>query len=454
MTIVNGAIGAAAPRVAISRESAYVAYFALVAVYFLIFPIWRAQFPLEIWLTEGFNAYWQDAALGGTLYPSADSLTGNNYPPLSFYAVALLGKLFGDNLYVGRVLSVLGLLAVAGEVFLCCRILTVNAIGAAIGALWYVAIMAHNSTIYVGTNDPQIAGQAIMGAGLVWFLSRDRERHSVAPALLLMVAAGFWKHNMVAIPATAIGWLLINRRGVRAILLSGAAVLAGLFVCRLIFGPDFFANLLMPRAYRFGGVLANVGHLQWSAPALAVWAFWAFRNRSAPAAHFTALHISSGLVSCLVQWTGDGVSGNAEFDFLIAVGIGLGVAFAGISARGRAITTVVLLMRLLLTDRQESALVLFSSEFRSYYYVGAQAVAAEARQVAAIPGDVFCTNKLVCRFAGKRFAADDFKTEQMVATGQVSAAELAALMADKSVTVKENGSATRSAPNRSIGRYF
>jgi hypothetical protein len=37
---------------------------------------------------------------------------------------------------------------------------------------------------------------------------------------------------------------------------------------------------------------------------------------------------------------------------------------------------------------------------------------------ALIPGDVFCTNKVVCRLANKRFVVDDFKTEQMIATGQ------------------------------------
>src|SRR5258708_497815 len=35
-------------------------FFGCFAIYFLIWPIWRAQFPLEIWLTEGWNAYLQD----------------------------------------------------------------------------------------------------------------------------------------------------------------------------------------------------------------------------------------------------------------------------------------------------------------------------------------------------------------------------------------------------------
>ena len=452
MAIVS--TGAVAPPLRLSRSVVYVAIFALVAAYFLIFPIWRAQFPLEIWLTEGFNAYWQDAAIGGKLYPSAESLTGNNYPPLSFFAVGALGALLGDNLYVGRALSIVGLLCVGGEIFLCCRILTGNAWGAAIGALWYVAIMAHNSVVYVGANDPQIAGEAIMGAGLAWFLVLDRARLSTTPALLVMVIGGFWKHNMIAIPLTAVVWLTIHRRGYWSILLSAVATVAGLVVCRLLFGQEFFRNLLMSRAYRLGGVLANIGHLQWCAPALAIWAAWATTNRGRVPAQFTMLHVSAGLASCLIQWTGDGVSGNAEFDLLLALGIGIGAALKGLRPSYGTAAIAVLLVRLLATDRQESALVLFGSDFRSYYSSGTRAFRAEVAKVAAIPGDVFCTNKLVCRLAGKRFIVDDFKTEQMAATGKMTAEEVAMVIAEAGVTVVQNSDATRSAPETSLRRIM
>ncbi|GAH71182.1 unnamed protein product, partial [marine sediment metagenome] len=37
------------------RAWGYFGVFGLVAGYFLIWPVWRAQFPLEIWPTEGWN---------------------------------------------------------------------------------------------------------------------------------------------------------------------------------------------------------------------------------------------------------------------------------------------------------------------------------------------------------------------------------------------------------------
>ena len=106
------------------------------------------------------------------------------------------------------------------EIFLVVRILAGGITGAAIGALWYAAITAHHSELYVGTNDPQLAGEAIMGAALVWLLARHRDGRSVYAPLLLMVIAGFWKHNAIAIPLTAVVWLLCATAAARYALCS------------------------------------------------------------------------------------------------------------------------------------------------------------------------------------------------------------------------------------------
>ena len=66
----------------------HIALIASIAAYFLIFPVYRGVFFLEIAPNESWNAYHQDAALGaGPLYPAADTLVINNYPPLSFYLI-------------------------------------------------------------------------------------------------------------------------------------------------------------------------------------------------------------------------------------------------------------------------------------------------------------------------------------------------------------------------------
>ena len=192
---------------------------------------------------------------------------------------ALIGKLAGiDNLFAGRALSLVALASIAVEIFAAVRLLAGGSLGATVGALWYLAIMARNSTVYIGTNDPQLAGLAIMGAGLVYFLSLCRRDRSPIPALLLMVAAGFWKHNNIAIPLAAIVWLFIdrNRQAYWATLAVGAAAALGLAACAALFGLDLFHNLLANRNYAWSNVLGNIGHLQWPALALLFWVAWAW----------------------------------------------------------------------------------------------------------------------------------------------------------------------------------
>ena len=55
----DGAAFGARERV---RSSVYLVLLSFAAIYFVIWPIWRAQFLIEIWPTEGWNAYLQDAA--------------------------------------------------------------------------------------------------------------------------------------------------------------------------------------------------------------------------------------------------------------------------------------------------------------------------------------------------------------------------------------------------------
>src|SRR5260370_38331844 len=55
---------------------------------------------------EGWNAFQAARAIGtGPLYSVPQALTGNNYPPLSFYLVGWAGGLLGGPIGAGRVFS-------------------------------------------------------------------------------------------------------------------------------------------------------------------------------------------------------------------------------------------------------------------------------------------------------------------------------------------------------------
>ena len=241
--------------------------------------------------------------------------------------------------------------------------------------------------------------------------------------------------------------------------------MAGLLLCTAIYGRAFADNLFAPREYSFDHVVGHLGHLQWSALALAIWACWAWSARTTAAAGFTTLHVGIALFACLLQWFGHGVGRNAEFDLIIALGIGIGVAFERIEtsllaqrigvARSRDLLLVLLVLRLVVSDRQGSALVLLSPEFRSSLHAAEQAVRADAGRVASVPGDVFCSNKVVCRTAGKAFAVDEFKMEELVATGRASEDDISKLLRDRQIVVfTSDRNTTGSAIDTSLSRAW
>ena len=428
-----------------------VALLMLLALYFLVWPVWRIPFPIEIAQNEGWNAYHADAAIaGGTLYPSPHTLIVNNYPPLSFYALGWLGKLFGDPLYVGRALSLLATIGLGALIARVVRQLGGGGAGAAIAGIWFVATMARSYNRFVGMNDPQLAGHLLMVAALSWFLARRQAGKSAEPPILLMVLAGFWKHNIIAVPATALAWLWLTdwRRAWRPTLLGAAAAVLGLAICVAVYGDVFIANLLTPRPWRLMRAVVGIGRSQWILPALVIWAIWAWSERKTFAARFTSLYIGVAFAAFLAQWTGEDILDNAQFDLVIATAVGLGMAFdrAGASAFARrfgapaARTTIVLVLalRLVATLRIEPFLVLFDPAYRAEFHVNAAAARADARRVAAIPGPVACDYKIICRMAGKPFVYDDFRADMLILSGAAHGLDAQGLIRQHGITYFQN----------------
>jgi len=406
---------------------------AVLAALFLVWPVWRAFLPLEIWGNEGWNAYHADAVLrGGMLYPPPGGLVANNYPPLSFYIVAALSRLFGDPLYVGRALSILATLGIGVAASMVVRRFGGSRAASLLAGLWFVATMARFFEFYVGMNEPQLLNLALMAAGFAWFFKRHAEGRAVEPAVLLMVLAGFIKHNFIALPAVALIWLALDNRrlALRAALIGAAAAALGLAICSFMFAPYFVADMLMPRTYHFARALSTLGRLQFILPAMVLWAIWAWAERRTKSARLTTLLIGIALPLCLLQKSGAGVDENAQFELIFATAVGVGIAYDGLLrdplrtgwSRERISLVVlgILIVRLLLSSRLEFAYVLASPHYRALAAENAAVTRAEAARVAAIPGPVACQNLVVCRMAGKPFVYDHFWVTQLVETGRMS----------------------------------
>src|SRR5437764_273003 len=306
---------------------------AALAALFLVWPVWRAFFPMEIWGNEGWNAYHADEAMRGAgLYPPPDGLVANNYPPLSYYLLGWLGRVFGDPLYVGRALSLLATLATGAAAVFVVRHFGASRVGGLLAGFWFVATMARFFEFYVGMNEPQLLNLAVMAAGFAWFWKRRADGRAVEPAVLVMVLAGFIKHNFITLPLVALIWLWLDdwRLGLRAALVGGAAAAVGLAICALLFAPYFVADMLMPRTYHLARAFSTLGRLQYILPAMALWAIWAWVESRSHAARFTALLIGIALPLCLLQKSGAGVDENAQFELIFATAVGVGVAYDGL----------------------------------------------------------------------------------------------------------------------------
>jgi len=408
----------------------------LAALYFA-WPVWRAFLPLEIDVNEPWNAYHaDDACAGRTLYPDPDGLVANNYPPLSFYIVGAIASATFDAVYVGRMLSLMATAATALAVGCCIRQFGGSRTSALLAAIWFLATMARFFDTYVGMNDPNLLALAIMVWALVWLVRSRRNSGAVIAAILVMVVAGFIKHNLFAIPVTALCWLAMNDRrlALRAALVGGVAAALGLALCSAVYGEAFFRQLLMPREYSLAQALAGLGRLQWIAPALAIFAVWAWHERKGEAVRFATIFVAVAFVFHFMQKFGAGVHDNAQFELAVAAAIGLGLAFDRIIAipavrrwgidRGRFAIILILIARLLASSCASPYLLVASPGFRANLRQQVAVMNAETERIAAIPAPVACSVMSVCRRAGKPFVFDAFAVDQRVKTGNLSKEEL------------------------------
>ena len=340
---------------------------------------WRATLPMEIDVNEPWNAYQVDSLLAGRpLYPSPDSLVCNNYPPLSYYCVAAIAlATSADAILIGRVLSLLATLAAAAAVGIAVLQGGASRSCAWLAALWFLATIARFFDLFVGMNYPHIVSLALMLWALVWLVGRQRNGRAVEPAILLMVLAGFYKHSLWAVPATALCWLALSdrRRAIRAAAVGAGAAALGLVLCRWIYGDAFFGQLLWPRHCSLGRAVNSLGRLQWIAPALVVSLLWAWDQRGDKAARFILLFVAAAFATHFLQQCGDGLWDNSVFELLAAVAIGLGLGLDRVTTirafrrwraeRATALIVSIAVARLLASDGTIPYRLIFSPELRA-----------------------------------------------------------------------------------------
>jgi len=273
---------------------------------------------LPLNFNEGWNAYHAaDVAAGRPLYPDPAGQFFTNYPPLSFYVIAPIGRLLGDQMLAGRLVSLVSLAAWVALVAVVARRLRCSRTASIFGAIVIAVSMFVFSDFYVGVNDPQILGHAVQLLGVALLLRGRRTMGALAVAAVFLAAGVFIKNNLIALPLAAAVWLWFTDRGnARRLAVFGAiAGLAGIALCFAAFGPRFAEQVLSPRGY----IPAKAFLMSWQwirrmILPLAVTGWLAWRSAQDQNAVFGIVYAAISIILGLTFAGGEGVYWNTMFD--------------------------------------------------------------------------------------------------------------------------------------------
>jgi len=385
---------------------------------------------------EGWNAYHAEAVFSERpLYPAADALFPNNYPPLSFVLIAWLARGLGDPIRVGRLLSVAALFVIAVEIGWLARLATGSTRLGGFAAFLFVALMGACFGDYVGMNDPQLMAHALMLGGLV-LVAGGQSWLRLAGAALLIGVGGLVKHSPVALPLAITGWLFGRDRRAfgRWLAVSAGVVVAALAALLLPYGTIAFESILRPRpaSLRIAAGVSPGWLAGLSAPlALALLAAQpAWRDRLA---RLLLLYGALALGVGFALTTGEGVSYNAYFDLLIALcllGAFLLRTVQLAPADARLAPAWVLALGMLIWPLLEAPHALLG--------LGPRILELEASETATLEdvgyltssaGPCLCETLTLCFWAGKPAEVDLFNSRQDFRSGLVEEEKLLARIA-------------------------
>ncbi|HRX89879.1 MAG TPA: hypothetical protein P5528_10580, partial [Steroidobacteraceae bacterium] len=220
---------------------------AIVALYFVV-PA-AIELPRDVVrnYNEGWGAVHADRFLAGLpLYPPADALIVNNYPPLWYVLLAAARILGFDPVIFGRACALVSQFASTVLVGIITWRLVQDRLLAAVAAMLFLAGTTAWLPSYVAMNDPQWLSCTLMLAGLAVLVSSPQSSSAVAAAILIVVG-GFVKHSGLAIPLTAAVYLyLTDRRLAQTFVLTVViASMLGFIFSLLAFGGDFLRGLFL-----------------------------------------------------------------------------------------------------------------------------------------------------------------------------------------------------------------
>jgi|KBSSwiStaDraftv2_1062776.scaffolds.fasta_scaffold33379_3 hypothetical protein len=412
-----------------SRPAAAILLF-LAVVVLLATPVITVPVLIPKNYNEGWNAFQALRAMGdGSLYPDRSALVTNNYPPLSFYVVGALGSLNGDNIIAGRLIALFSFVTVAVVIYAITRNISGSRYAGLIGSLVFAGYLAGLHPGYIGMNDPQWLAQAIMIMALMLALSNAK---SISHAYLWLVvlialASGMTKHNLVAFPLAMTIWLLLHdRRGLYVwIAVSSLVLVASFGALYVAYGPEFFQNIFgFHRTYSPDDITRQLK--RWAIPLLPlIGAFVAFVFLEPPgrSKHLLVIYTVVAAAWGTYALGGAGVNMNVMYDMMIGLSIVAGLAvhrigerFGHVCPRGLVEAAAAVLVAggmLAAVPRQVLAMPATLADLHSHE----SRVASDVKYIASIEGPVACESLALCYWAHKPFEFDMFAVGQKLESG-------------------------------------
>jgi hypothetical protein len=401
------------------------------------------------YFNEGWNAYHQAAALrGDNVYPPTDAFTFNDYPPLSFIVIGALARFGGDVVVIGRLISVGSLIVVAISsgiiVYNLCNRSSRSGIATAAICLTAFCVIA---PVYVGINDPQLFGQAVMTFALAVYTRAPERSSNLLITVLLIATAGMIKHNMWAVPiAIAFDVLLRSpRRALLFLIFSILTLLACALWMQIISDGRVWVSLTRPRPYSVLSAAKMARNFFASAfPLVLIGAIGVVGRLSQPGPRLVAIYGFVAFLIGAIFGGGLGVDQNVYFDVIIASALGVGLLIDELVGRDSFVGIPgTLLAALLIAASVISPAFQDLSKFRAFYRQDDEFVRAfndGTAYLRAQPGDAICHDLLLCFRAGKPFVFDIWgevlgrKTAEQVSnfmeSGLVKTVELSEFDAD------------------------
>ena len=433
-------------------------FFGLTLLY-LYRPFARLPSRVLIDYNEGWNAFASERLRAGEpLYPKYDALVSNNYPPLSFYLNAGLAVLVGDHVIAGRITSLLSLLFVACMLGMCIGQMGGSRAQSVIMQLFFLASIAIYAEHYVAMSDPQWLGHACQASALYLLLKSGNRGKLFYLSIALMVASGFIKHNLIALPTAVFLWLLVRDRAalIRYSIVGILLVCLLLSVLTLIHGIDFLHGLFgdcrtwsfqataREFALRFNQLMIFV--------TLGVSGFFLL-----PESRISTLLLFYFALAC--AWGafilgGEGIDWNALFDVFISGTLIGGALLIHVDrvelqnpSRPNLLTLGVLAVLAVALIIPMPHRILKVRDFWKHRAFQAETVADDIEYLADVPGPAMCEDPALCYWAGKRFEVDMFMTGVKVRAGVIDREKLTHLIESRYFSViqidRPNGESPR-----------